>query len=66
MDKNDMQAKRGNDITFKFAPQSQPREIKIGNTTFIVSGSFNDIKERDLVATFARLIQGDDDLPPAA
>ena len=34
---------------------------KIGNTTFLVSSRFKEGKEGDIVSTFARLLQYDDD-----
>jgi hypothetical protein len=39
---------------------------KIGKCTFIVSSSFKEGKERDVVATIARLIQNDNPTKPGA
>jgi len=39
------------------APISRTVERKIGRTTFVVTSRFNDEKEKDIVATIARLIQ---------
>ena len=39
---------------------------KIGKCTFLVSSSFKDGKERDVVATIARLVQNDTAPKPGA
>ena len=39
---------------------------KIGNCTFIVSSSFKDGKQKDIVSTIARLIQSDSAKKPSA
>ena len=55
-------------ITDKTAMNKSMRETKrrIGKCTYIVSSSFKDGKQRDIVTTIARLIQGDSPIKPGA
>ena len=46
-------------------PPNRVIERKIGRTTFIVSSSFNESKEKDIVSTVARLIQHETMRPSA-